>query len=553
MSLSMKTPMLSVAALAALSGCGADVTDPSREESAIAARALHAPGPIGLTLLGRFSSGAPFNTAGTEITAYHAGTKRLFSTNFATNEVDVIDVSNPAAPVRVAALPAGGNPNSVAVGGDLVAVAVEDPVAVTSPGQVRLFDAATLDPGNPATLVPLADLDVGALPDMVTFTPDGTKILVANEGQPSDDYAIDPEGSVSIVDLSAGVAAASVTTARFTDDVVRRNVASIRVFGPNATPAQDFEPEYIAVSGDGSKAWVTLQENNAMAELDIAGARFTKIVGLGFKNHDAAKNAFDPSDKDGGVKIAPWPVFGMYQPDAVAAFVTGGQTYLVTANEGDARDYPGFSEEKSFRSLVSAGKVDPLVPAFAFSSDAQLGRLAVTSATGDGDGDGDLDRIYAYGARSFSIWSTDLVQVHDSGSDLERITGDLYPKNFNASNNGNSLDNRSDNKGPEPEGVAVGVIGGQTYAFIALERIGGVIVYDVTNPRAPVFVTYRNDRTCLPLAPGSDACAFSGLGPDLGPEGILFVPAASSPNGQPLLVVANEVSGTVSLYQVTGP
>ena len=37
---------------------------------------------------------------------------------------------------------------------------------------------------------------------------------------------------------------------------------------------------------------------------------------------------------------------------------------------------------------------------------------------------------------------------------------------------------------------------------------------------------------------------------DLGPEGLVFIPAAQSPNGRPLLVVGNEVSGTTAVLQL---
>jgi hypothetical protein len=90
---------------------------------------------------------------------------------------------------------------------------------------------------------------------------------------------------------------------------------------------------------------------------------------------------------------------------------------------------------------------------------------------------------------------------------------------------------RNDDKGAEPEGVVVGEMFGKIYAFVGLERSGGILVYDVTNPSAPVFDQY----IYLPTHES--------------PEGLDFIPAAESPNGAPMLVVAHEVSGTVAVLQ----
>jgi hypothetical protein len=251
----------------------------------------------------------------------------------------------------------------------------------------------------------------------------------------------------------------------------------------------------------------------------------------------------DASDRDNLINIRNWPVFGMYEPDAIASLAVGRATYLVTANEGDARDWPGFAEEARIGSLA----LDPTAfpDASALKNTASLGRLNVTRALGDIDSDGDYDALYTLGGRSFSIWTTDGRQVYDSGSEFERIIAARSPAFFNASNDDRTFDSRSDNKGPEPEGAAIGAIGKRTYAFIGLERMGGVMVYDVTNPIVPVFVDYINNRDFSvdpPLAPEAK---------DLGPEGLIFIAANDSPTHRPLLVVANEVSGTVTLSEIT--
>lgn len=331
---------------------------------------------------------------------------------------------------------------------------------------------------------------------MISFTPDGSKVLTANEGEPNDDYSVDPEGSVSIIDLSVDASAltdANVMTVTFTDfnvDGPRHTElgSDLRLFGPNATVAQDLEPEYIAVSADSATAFVTLQENNAVAVIDLTSASVTTIVALGYKDFSALGNGID-AISDGAINIANYPVFGMYQPDGIAVFEADGMTYLITANEGDTRDYETFSEE------TELGEATLDADTFPNAADLEtLNGLEVVT-TGDTDGDGDLDQLYLPGGRSFTIWDANVALIFDSGEQLEQITAAAFPTDFNATNDENgSFDDRSTSKGPEPEDVEIAVIGDATYAFIGLERIGGVVVYDVTDPAAPVFVSYTNNR-----------------------------------------------------------
>jgi 2',3'-cyclic-nucleotide 2'-phosphodiesterase / 3'-nucleotidase / 5'-nucleotidase len=495
----------------------------------------------------------PYNTAAAEIAAHHPATQRLFVVNAQANTVDVLDIADPAAPVlqqTISAAAFGGAANSVAVHGNCVAVAIEATVK-QNPGKVLFLDAETL--------AVISSADVGALPDMVTFTPDGRYALTANEGEPDATYTVDPEGSVSIIDLGKGkaaIATPTVKTASFApfNDKLKLDKAfqkeKLRVFGPNATVAQDIEPEYIAVSPNSKTAWVTLQENNAIAIVDISKAEVKDIRGLGVKNHSLANNGFgssnalDASDRDSAINIAPWPVKGFYLPDTIASFQSGGETYLVLANEGDARDYSAFAEE------VRVGSANyPLDPtafpnAATLKQEANLGRLQATKTYGDTDGDGDFDEIYTFGGRSFSIRAVSGQLLWDSGDQLERITAEAYPTRFNASNTNNTFDSRSPAKGPEPEGVAVGQAYGRNYAFIGLERVGGIMVYDLTTPSAPKFVEYVNRRD-FTKATNTDAAG------DLGPEGVLFINAENSPlPGKPLLVISNEISGTTSLFEI---
>ena len=934
-------------------------------------RDCHDRGPITLKALGTYDAG---EAGSAEIVAYDAKSRRLFVVNAATSTVDVLSARNPRAPGKVTTIDTSifGAPNSVAVNDGLVAIAIESKPNKTDPGRVAFYD-------TDGKL--LSSVRVGSLPDMVTFTPDGNYLLVANEAEPSGYGAgqVDPEGSVSIIPVPKNekqvrkLKDSDVRTAsfkQFNGKEAELRSQGIRIYGPGATAAQDFEPEYIAVSEDSRKAYVTLQENNAIAEIDIQRAQVTKLRPLGFKDYseepratatyewkdrpsigataagqklalggfsglafegvtgdgklkfithtdrgpngepvgvrrpfllpqfnphlvrftldpangrfelteqialraangrlltgvsnillsqdgnqpyndevpvdlrdrplpldplggdfegiaidadgcfgrpdkypppfypfrkpgglierlfpagpqegggagvpaagvagiygtevlpaviaqrrqnrgmegiaiqdgkiyafvqspirnpatlangalNAMKNVriveFDPatratrqflyimdnpaavsaddtradkigdvaaipgggflvlerdddavpedpietitkkvyaasltdatdisglgafivngvsrsvdqmtaeelasvgvkpatkklhvdlaqagyagvekveglallpsgqlalvndndfgvagividnatgrftiapgyvpenvelgivnvpgldaSDRDNAINIHSWPVFGMYQPDAIKLFTAGRSSYLITANEGDARDWTGFAEEARVGSLT----LDPTAfpDGATLKNNANLGRLNVTKSLGDIDGDGDYDALYTLGGRSFSIWNLDGSLVFDSGSDFERIIAAREPAFFNASNDDRAFDSRSDNKGPEPEAVTVGQVGKRTYAFVGLERQGGIMIYDVTTPRAPVFVDYVNNRD-FSVDPATAPAA-----KDLGPEGVIFIDAKDSPTRDPLLVVANEVSGTVTIYAVT--
>ena len=253
-------------------------------------------------------------------------------------------------------------------------------------------------------------------------------------------------------------------------------------------------------------------------------------------------NGLDASDEDGVINIQPWPVEAFYLPDAITAYTAAdGETYLITANEGDTRAYEGFDEETRIGNLVLDWAAIP--GALALQSPEALGRLLTSNTDGDTDGDGLVDTLTTIGARSFTIWRTDGSVAWDSGNEFEQITAELLPEAFNSNGDGESFDTRSDAKGPEPEAVTTGVIGDRVYAFVALERTGGVMVYDVTDPIDAFFVTYANNRDIT--LPADDPAAG-----DAGPESVVFVPAESSPTGEDLLVVGNEVSGSITVYAI---
>ena len=499
---------------------------------------------ISLNLLGsyqNFVSGS--NSA--EIVVHDPSTQRLYVVNSIGGKLDILDFINPSTPTLIASIniTSYGNINSVAVRNGTVACAIENSslaIGGTHPqdsGKVVFFDKNG---------VFLKQVKVGMMPDMITFNNAGTKVFTANEGEPNDSYTIDPDGSISVVDISGGIAALSqanvahITFTAYNGQEAALKAQGIRIYGLGASASKDFEPEYISIAKDDSKAWVTLQENNALVEINLANNTINYIKSLGTKNINDLNKGIDASNVTKGVNIANFPIKGLYLPDAIASYTVGGVNYLVTANEGDARAYTGFSEEKR----ISGVTLDPTK--FPNASDLQnnyvLGRLNITDKLGDTDNDGDMDTLYAYGARSFSIWNANTGNlVYDSGDQLELITStNSFSVMFNASNTTITKKDRSDDKGPEPEGIAIGAIGTNTFAFIALERIGGIMVYDITNPAAPFYVTYVNNRNLI------------SNGPDRGAEGMLFIPQSQSPNGMHLVVAANEVSSSLSIYGIPG-
>lgn len=513
---------------------------------------------VTLTPLGTHETGV-FDESAAEIVAFHAGTERLFVVNARSGEVDVLDASDPTAPrevdtVAVAGvvdalgtpIPAGASVNSVAVRADgLVVVAVEH-ATKTEPGWAAFLDAASLRA--------LGAVRVGAQPDSVAVSADGTHAVTADEGEPSEDYTVDPAGSVSVVSLPSGVAAPSqeaVRTAGFgAYDAPGALPAGVRVLGPDApgspalVPSLNLEPEYVTVAG--GTAYVTLQEANAIATVDLAAARVTGVHPLGTQDHGVVP--LDPSDRDGGFRPRTYAgLRGLYQPDAIASYQAGGTTYLVTANEGDAREWGDYAEPARVRNLGKDGLPPVCAPLAGLTGDAELGRLNVSTASGLSADGTCYEQLHAFGSRSFSIWTTDGEQVWDSGSSFEEVTAAAAPQFVNSNHSESNLEGRSDDKGPEPEAVAVGTVDGRTYAFVGFERVGGVAVYDVTDPRDASFVSYVNNRDLAVSVEDGGALAAAG---DLGPESIAFVPAADSPTGAPMIAVGNEVSGTTTLFAV---
>lgn len=456
-----------------------------------------------------------------EISAYDATTKKLFVVNNGqTNKIDVVDLTNPALPVYVTSIdaaPFGGLVNSVAAKDGLLAAAIEASDKVSA-GKVVIF--------NTADYTVITEVAVGSLPDMVTISADGKYIVSANEGEPNsynETGSVDPSGTVSIITVTDNYSVTTLDFSAFESQAAQLKAKGFRLFGPNASFTQDIEPEYITISGDSKTAWVTLQENNAIAKVNLVSKVITDIFPLGFKNFNRPRNVFDPSDKDGGFIPNLWNVKGMYEPDGIAVLEENGNPFLFTVNEGDAREYDGFEEELNVGDDEYV--LDPVAfpDAASLKADEKLGRLTVTSTLGDKDNDGDYDEIYSFGARSFSVWSgVNGALIYDCGSELEE----------KASLSGFYDDGRSDNKGVEPEGIAIASIGKKKFAFFGLERADALAIYDVSNAVKPIFSQ---------MLKTGDA-----------PEGVLFISKGESPTRRSLLIVSSESDGLVKIYSPSG-
>ena len=526
---------------------------------------------LNLTQIARYSAGQ-YNVDGgvMEIVAYNQATGWAYAINGQSGKLAAIPLAGLTAGAHVEELTGTeidvkalveaedgtfqyGDMTSVAISPDSTTLAAAlQAQGSNDAGRVALF---TCEEDGSLTLEAL--VETGAQPDMVTFAGDGV-VLTADEGEPREGYGeniADPKGSVTVVDVESQES----TVVDFTAfDSQRDQLAEAGiVLKKGSTPSVDLEPEYIAVSG--GKAYVTLQENNAIAVLDIDSQTFDGVYSAGFEDHsttaidlDKKDDAYDPQTYES--------LLGIRMPDGIAAFTVEGTTYLVTANEGDAREW-GDEDQGTF--YISEDERD-------FSEEG------VTSPTGGitGEGSGlegkvvffktedfdglDPEKDYVFGGRSFTVFQATengLEEVFTSGDDFEALTAQYVPDYFNSSNDNAVLDDRSGKKGPEAESVTVGTVDGKTYAFVALERTGGVMAYDVTDPEAITFVNYVNTRDFGTIVEGSEEYEDGELdkwvtGGDVAPEGLLFLDAASSPNGEPLLLAACEVSGTVAVYQL---
>lgn len=596
-----KRSLLALCVLGAVTGCGLSgddgqngatgatgATGAAGQNGSNGSNGQDANRAISMSLIGRAVLNVESPEGAAEIVAYHQAKKAIYAINSSgaaavvnvipANQFDLVALTKNnegvttgtnLAPNFTLALNdhTAGDANSIAIheGKQLLAVAMAA-VNKTDTGFVAFYDIAGEHP------VFIKNVAVGALPDMVTFNHDGSKVLVANEGEPSGDYTIDPEGSISIINITGSSIADSAVHLDFAayngqqaqlqaQGVVFANPTGRTINGVtiNTTVAMDLEPEYIAVSKDDKVAYVTLQENNAVAIVDLTNNSLV-VKGLGFK--DWSQYLIDASDKDGGIHFARYPgLFGMYQPDTIASFQWKGANFFVTANEGDAREYffPATDEADclakgglefdsgdgclAFSDEIRAKDLN-LAANFSYlnNDNSDLGRLKVSRTLGDADHNNQYEQLYSYGARSFTIWDQNGIKVFDSGDDMERITAAIHGAAFNNDEDENKGDARSAAKGPEPEALAIGKVGERLFAFIGTERMGGIFAYDISNPYQVKFMDYTINRG---LENGATPTG------DLAPEGMKFVAAEHSPTGQPLLIVGNEISGSVAVWQIS--
>ncbi len=558
---------------------------------------------LSLDVVGSYVSGSEFDTSSAEIVSYDKTTDRLYVVNAENKSIDVLGFNNNYQPVKVgninlksaaeAANIAIGAANSVSAKKGLVAVAIENSNKQKD-GIIALYRSDDLSLIN--------TYPAGALPDMVILTEDGNHILAANEGEPSKDYSVDPEGSVTLIDISSGTnnSKALVKQINFHDfnqgNPRYSELKSVRLPRPHgATVSQDLEPEYIALTDDG-KAVIALQENNALAVIDIASAKIETINGLGLKNWAGKETGgygyqLDLTNKDSKFSLASYPqLAGYYMPDTIAGFSIYGQQYVITANEGDGREYIyettqskcegkghkwdsddssnsagytttsgdciSYTDETRGKKLKVAEQ-HPLMNSAVYGENTiangkAIGRIKVVVDNAEAYKVAADQTIKTFGARSFSIWTLNGEQVFDSGDQLSKLANTA--QHFNASNDTNESDDRSDDKGVEPEAVEVARINGNTLAFIGLERQGGIAVYNVSDPKAPVFLDYVNNRdftadVCTEVDKDGE-CANGTYNPkvkDLGPESIEYF----TRQGEHFIAVGNEVSGTTTVYKLS--
>lgn len=465
---------------------------------------------------------------------------------------------------------------SVDVCGDLVAVSVWGS-NVARNGYVEFYNR--YDPKS-MSFQQLRRQSVGYTPIEVKFTTDCETLVVVNRGDAGwtndTDFTsfVNPEGSVTVISSivrSGQTLTYTVKTANFTN--FNDQVSALQQQGLHFvmqedsrnntyTLAQDIEPESLTFSSDRSIAYVCLQENNAVAILDLASATVTAIYGMGFKDFSLDTNAIDSNDND-KIEITKKPrgFYGLYQPDGVGTFSVEGNRYVVTANEGDSREYQLhdqvlFSEEVEGDFFV--GKLTPSANSSLYASivdGGDLNGLRMSSAIGRNE-NGLYEAIYAFGGRSFSVYRQDanqLTQVYDSGKVLAEEHVSRYRTWFNGQVSpsktvSQSFDSRSDRKGIETEAVHVATVGGDRILFLSNERTSTLFVFQMENPSSPeLLATATNINTQLT---GQEAYDARTLG-DADPEGLVYVPPSSSPvTGKAVLIVAGSYSGTVSLYEV---
>lgn len=551
------------------------------------------------SLVGSHVSGNDFATSSAEIVSYDTSVDLLYVVNAQNKSVDVLGFDEQNSLVKQGAIDltpaqqkAGftiGAANSVVAKKGYVAIAIENSNKQQN-GIVALYKSEDLSFIN--------SFPAGALPDMVTMTEDGLKIIVANEGEPSGDYQTDPEGSVTVIDISNGTAdgKAIITQLNFNEFDAGQSrhseLNNVRLPAPfDASVSQDLEPEYITITSN-NQAVVALQENNAFAVINLNTNHIDRIQGLGEKSWASIADGgqgyqLDLTNKDELFTLNSYPqLTGYYMPDSIASFSLNGEDFIISANEGDGREYIykttqsvcdqashqwegddytlteaytlelddciSYSDEGRGKDL-NVSDAHPLMNASIYgdniiSNKNAIGRIKVVM---DQDTVAANENVHTFGARSFSIWNAQGELVFDSGSQLSEIANST--SHFNLSNDNQINDDRSDDKGVEPEAIEVAVINNATVAFIGLERQGGIAAYDISNPQQPIFLDYINNRdfsadvcTSVDIDGECENGIYNPQVGDLGPESIEYI----FRDNQHFIAVGNEVSGTTSLFKL---
>ena len=587
--------IIALSLLSLLTGCSLDGDDGQDGTQGIEGTAgnngengTNANSALNINLIGRAVLNAQSPEGAAEIVAYQASKKWIYAINSSGDEAvvniipadtfdtaalvkdneGIISATNLASAITLSLNEnTPGDANSIAIDANKQLLAVA--MAATNVGEAGQIAFYNIGGDTP---VFIKNVTVGALPDMVTFSHDGAKVVVANEGEPNGDYSIDPEGTISIIDITNGTIADNALSINFQDynnqqaeleaqGLVFANPTGRTINGNliNTTVAMDLEPEYVSISKDNKYAYVSIQENNGLAIINLEDNSL-ELKGLGFK--DWSNLQFDASDKDGGVNFKSYPgLYGMYQPDTIASFSWKGANFIVSANEGDAREYffdasdeadciakggLDYDAKDGCLAYIDESRVEDLALAANFdylnNDDNDIGRLKVTTVKGDKNNDGQYESLYAYGARSFTIWDSNGLVVFDSGDQIARVTASVHGNAFNNNEDENKGDTRSDDKGAEPEALTLGEVGDRLFAFVGLERMGTIMVFDITNPYDVKFQDYFYNRG---LEPSAD------ISGDLAPEGMTFVPAAQSATNEALLIVGNEISGSIAVWEIT--
>ena len=459
------------------------------------------------------------NMEDAEITAYMPLYHKLFAVG-GNSSITVIDLTVVEKPVVLEKKRLSGDASSVAVFDDLVAVSlISDPH--TQNGRVDLYRY-----GDSLSL--LKSFSVCPEPDMLTFTPNGAAILVACEGSPSEDGQIDPEGAVALIQI---LEENPVSILKFDHlDSTALLKKGIRKTGPGSF-FQNLEPEYITIDPSSKMAWVNLQENNAIGIIDLKLKKITDVFGLGTLDHSIAGQGLD-FRKDQKIKIENAPILGLRQPDGIAVFSEKGRFYILTANEGASREYSNYSDEIDILTLFQKGLLNSEVFNSTWLSSLQKHKFSVMEPCQKGL----CNQVYAFGSRSMSVFDGKTGNLlFDSGDQIEKTIAQTAPSyfNWNSKKGKQKIDARSEDNGSQPEMVTIGEFNGKKLAFLGLERMTGIIVWDLENPEKPTIMDYYLDPK------------------DRGPEGILFVFDSKRPfSGNPLLIVGYEFSQSIVIYSI---